>query len=198
MQQLSLFPEIATEWTSDDWQTPNREAAAIASLITPTEICIFDVGAGNGQITKFIPSDRQVYAIERNPLRAERGRQVAPHATWLCEDYLLWNEAIAFDIIVGNPPFSQALEFLERSLQLITPTGRILFLLPIDWNCGIGASTAWKKLDAHIHHEYRCKGRVSYLDRNGIKQPNRQVYDAVFDIRSGQNNAAVSYLGDVL
>lgn len=54
MQQLSLFQEQATDWTLDDWQTPNKEAELIARLILPTEQIILDAGAGKGQITKFI------------------------------------------------------------------------------------------------------------------------------------------------
>lgn len=34
-----------------------------------------------------------------------------------------------FDLIIGNPPFSLAQKFVERSFELIKPHGKIVFLL---------------------------------------------------------------------
>lgn len=194
MQQLSLFEEDLTEWTSDDWQTPNREAEAIARLTLSCEQVIIDAGAGRGQITKFLPNDRTIYAVERNRVRVANGEAIAPCAIWINQDYLEYYPPQKADLVIANPPFSQTLEFIAHSLQLLAPSGRVLFLLPIDWNCRVGASAEWERLNAHIRHEYRFRRRVNYLNNRGVIEGGRQVCDAVFDIRLGREGAAVSYL----
>ena len=97
------------------------------------------------------------------------------------------------------------------------PTARLLFLMPLDWNCAQSRAKVWDKLDAHIHHVYRIPKRVDYLI-NGVpcsKTPKkldngkdminalsrkpkmmsgRQCYDAVFDIRLGKENPSTTFL----
>ncbi|MFR2694376.1 MAG: hypothetical protein ACLTBV_31030 [Enterocloster bolteae] len=34
-----------------------------------------------------------------------------------------------YDLIIGNPPFNQAIEFVEKCLGLLKPGGRLIFLL---------------------------------------------------------------------
>ncbi|MEH1789712.1 MAG: hypothetical protein V7L23_30180 [Nostoc sp.] len=201
MQQLSLFPEIESQWCSDDWQTPNEIASLMAKLVKRGDRRILEPSAGKGQIVKYIreQEDREVFCIESNRDRYIYGCSLfRPHHYWSQADFLHDPVPGNFDLIIGNPPFSLCVEFIRRSLLLLNPENseaRILFLLPIDWNCSVERGTAWKKLDAYIHHEYQIMGRVAYLDASGIPQTKRQIYDAVFDIRPGIGNA-VTYLGD--
>ncbi|MBD2364474.1 hypothetical protein H6G36_25430 [Anabaena minutissima FACHB-250] len=201
MQQLTLLSELGFEsdrdWTNDDWQTPNKEAQLIAKLAKPTDEYILEPCAGAGQIAKHLPNT--VYANEVNWTRYRQGRAIAPNATWSNEDFLtsdVW-ECDCFDLICTNPPFSKSVEFIERSLQLLNPNNpesRLLFLLPLDWNCTLGMAEEWSSLGAHIHHTYQVKGRVAYLDVNGVPQKRRRRCDAVFDIRLGKKKGGTSYL----
>jgi len=34
-----------------------------------------------------------------------------------------------YDVIIGNPPYSLAKEFIDKSLELLAPGGRLIFLL---------------------------------------------------------------------
>ena len=34
-----------------------------------------------------------------------------------------------YDLIIGNPPFSLALEFIQRAFQVVKPGGKVIFLL---------------------------------------------------------------------
>jgi hypothetical protein len=200
MQQLSLFPETQIEWCSDDWQTPNEIASLMAKLVRPVDRRILEPSAGKGQIVKYLPEqeDREVFCVELNRDRYTYGCSLLrPHHYWLHADFLHDQILGNFDLIIGNPPFSLCVEFVRRSLTLLNPSNpesRILFLLPIDWNCSVERGTMWKNLDAHIHHEYRIMGRVAYLDASGIPQTKRQIYDAVFDVRPGLGSA-ITYLG---
>lgn len=200
MMQLSLFAPVSPdiEWTADDWQTPDSVASSMAKLVLPTDRLILEPCAGTGQIVKFLPIDRTI-ANELNPRRYQHGLNNIPAKMWLNQNFLHDEFPCQgkYDLIITNPPFSLCVEFIERSLKLLNkdnPDARLLFLLPLDWNCPLGRSKDWNDLEAHIYHEYRIKGRVAYLDSTGTPQSRRQCSDAVFDIRPGRRTGAVTYL----
>lgn len=198
------------EWDGDMWQTPDDIAQMMAKLVKKSDRWILEPSAGSGQIVKYLPSiDRpfpSIHAIEKNYGRCKVGRSKYSACTWHNDDFLSteWDinsyNQILFDLIIGNPPFSLCLEFIERSLTLLNPENpeaRILFLLPGDWNASHKRGNYWRKLDAHIHHKYQIQGRVPFLDADGIPRNKRQIYDAVWDIRPGKSGGVVSYLDEV-
>lgn len=197
MKQLSLLPEPENNWTSDDWQTPDSVAIAMSKLINKSDRRILEPCAATGQIAKFLPIDTDNVCCEISLNRWREGLNNASWCHWLNINYFENYELGVFDLIIGNPPFSRCVEFIERSLQLLNTQNneaRILFLLPLDWNCSKARAIAWKRLNAHIHHLYQIEGRVAFLDANGVPQTKRQVCDAVFDIRPGRRNSGISYL----
>jgi hypothetical protein len=196
--QLSLFnpPDNLgdNEWTPDDWQTPTSVASSMAALLTDQDKSILEPCAGVGQIASQLPN--HAIANELNPGRYRQGCDRVPHLTWSNLDFLT-EVTGRYDVIITNPPFSLCCEFIQHGLRLLNrsnPNARLLFLLPLDWNCPQGRAAQWVAMDAHIHHEYRIKGRVAYLDAQGVAQSRRQCSDAVFDIRPGKLGAAVTYL----
>jgi len=210
MQQLSLFPEDQDDWNPDDWQTPNEVAGPMSELVKPSDRNILEPCAGTGQIVKYLVNlpNKTIHANERSYSRCKQGRLNTPSpfsALWMNLDFLStdWQvnphrKELLYDLIITNPPFSQCVEFIERSLSLLNPNNpeaRLLFLLPLDWNCSLERGRHWQRLNAHIHHEHRIMGRVHYLDASGIPQKKRQIYDAVFDIRPGVGGF-ISYLGE--
>jgi len=204
MQQLSFLNEIGItegEWSSDDWQTPDEIACLMAKLVNPSDCTILEPCAGSGQIAKFINIDfRFGVALDINHRRVASGRVNVPEWQWEKGDFLTDFFVQKYDLIITNPPFSKCVEFIKRSLTLLNPDNpdaRLLFLLPLDWNCPKGRAEVWRSLDAHIHHVYRIKGRVAYLDGLGVPQKGRQCSDAVFDIRPGKLLSSDSYLDEV-
>ena len=222
MSQLELFKSsgVSDDFTPDDYETPDRIARSMANLVTPTDKCILEPFAGTGQIAKFLPSDRDVICNEIKRSRFSQGTNSAASGKWLNEDYFaspsLPNSH--YDLIISNPPFSLCLEAIERSLLLLNSANteaRIIFLMPLDWNCSMARAATWRQLNAHISHVYRIPERIDYL-MNGIPcsrtqkvkdgvpvikpsgkpelMSGRQCYDAVFVIQPGRENPATSYL----
>lgn len=196
---LPGFEPDLDEWTSDDWETPTDVAKAIASLVQPHELDILEPCAGSGQIAGAIAwhPQRLVTAIEIKPGRTQKGKDRCHWVKWASGDFLAVELTELFDLAITNPPFSLRFEVIRRSLQLLKPEGRLLFLMPIDFNCGKAAGNEWKTLDCHIHHTYRIQNRIAYLDANGKPQNGRQIYDAVFDIRRGKTGATSTFLGNL-
>ena len=48
-------------------------------------------------------------------------------------DYLTWEPGEDFDLIIGNPPYSLARQFLVKSFDLLRAPGMIVFLLRLPW-----------------------------------------------------------------
>lgn len=221
------IPGISTSttddsFTNDDYETPDKEAQAMAKLVLPTDKNILEPFAGSGQIVKHLPSDRLIDVVEIKKTRIEKMLLGVLNFNSVCNMnfFDLDCETRKYDLIITNPPFSLCVEAIAHSLTLLNPnnpTARLLFLMPLDWNCAQSRAKVWNELDAHIHHVYRIPKRVDYLI-NGVpcsKTPKkldngkdmvnaltrkpkmmsgRQCYDAVFDIRLSKENASTTYL----
>lgn len=196
LSYLPGFEPLPDEWNSDDWQTPSDLASAITSLIRDDEVDILDPAAGTGQLVipiKWLPR-RLVTAVEIKLSRYKHGQERCHWVNWIHGDFFELSIHDQFDLIIANPPFSLRMEFIAESLKLLKPSGRLLYLMPIDFNCGKAMGDRWKQLSCNIHHQYDIQHRVAYLDANGIPQRGRQIYDAVFDIRPGKIGATRSFL----
>ena len=212
---LSLFEKqvtVSDDFTNDDYETPSWLAKAMANLVLPTDKQILEPFAGSGQIAKYLPSDRSVECVELKYSRFLQGKNNAPWCEWVNGCFFNDVSNTCFDLIITNPPFSLCVEAVAKSLELLndSPSSRLLFLMPLDWNCSQGRSKAWDTLDAHIRHVYPIADRVDYLKEgipmskqqkflNGVPQfkngkpvmnSGRQCYDAIFDIRLGKQNSA--------
>lgn len=206
-QEISLFPlaDFEAGFTADDWETPDDVACRMAGLVRPSDLRILEPAAGSGQIAKYLPSGSFCCEIKSN--RVALGQKKAPQCHWKQYDFFTLaielirlnekNEArYGCDVIITNPPFSKAIEFIEQGLTLLNrdnSNARLLYLLPIDFCSSIKRGMAFKALDCHVYHEYRIMNRIAYI-RGGKSVKGRQIYDAVFDIRPGRKPGAISFL----
>ena len=220
MNQLSLSQSVE-EFTNDDYETPNELAIALASLTLRTDKHILEPFAGSGQIANYLPCyAAQVDCVEIKKTRFTQGQSNHSNCNWFNKSFFDVDLFCYYDLVITNPPFSLCVEANAHSLKLLNPdnpTARLLFLMPLDWNCAQSRAKVWNELDAHIHHVYRIPKRVDYLI-NGVpcsKTPKklsdgkdminalsrkpkmmsgRQCYDAVFDIRLGKENPSTTFL----
>lgn len=96
---------------------------------------VIDPGAGDGAITEAIAANGLVgvtWAIEKNAERAEtlKGKKLRSVVVEQA-DYLSWKLPPGedkFDLSIGNPPFSLAMEFVQKSLSLAKSTAMLLRL----------------------------------------------------------------------
>jgi hypothetical protein len=197
MMQFSLpleIEQIDQGWSDQDWETPPEIARKMAGLVRFTETCL-EPAAGRGAIAKHLP-EGLTDCIELNPQRVLDGSAYHPKAHWINNNFLLLPPRPVYDVVITNPPFSLALEFIEHSLKWLgkgNPNARLLYLLPGDIFASQARCDAFEALDCHIHHRYRIRGRVGYI-REGVVFDQRQVYDCVYDIRPGKQGATETVL----
>lgn len=128
----------------DHYATPPWATRAILRLLPRTPGPVLEPGCGAGNILDVLrDSGRDVVGIELNAKRAHEAR-VRGHRVWegnfllgysiprrIFEEHLCtFDPALQkFPLIVGNPPYSLAREFVDRSRELLAPGGTIAFLL---------------------------------------------------------------------
>lgn len=184
--QVSLFEVedytiIPDGWCGDDWETPPQVAIAIAEIVKGygEGLRILEPAAGRGAIAKYLPANTT--CIEINPIRHMAG--AISNQNWICGNFLLLAETFnPFDVIVGNPPFSLAVKFLEVGAKIINRDGRILFLLPSDFFQPQARAKAFSLVGLSIVRQFPIVGRVGY-DQEGIIHNERQCSDSIFEMR---------------
>lgn len=106
---------------------------------------VLEPSAGNGNICKVFKEyypDKDLTAVE---LREEEYNN-------LCrlniDDVIInsyYNIRDKFDIIIGNPPYSEAQEFIEHSFELLKENGILIFLLRTNFLESKKRYEFWKK-----------------------------------------------------
>lgn len=91
---------------------------------------VLEPSAGNGNICKTIKKyypDKKVTAIEIRPEEMKNLIQCSDEV--IIDDYLQRNINNKYNIIIGNPPYSRAMEFVNKSLDLLEEDGILILLL---------------------------------------------------------------------
>ena len=117
---------------ADYYATPRN---AINSLLKNYKIAdpgdlILEPSAGNGAIIEAIRANGYMNHIHAIEIREEEQEALLRHADSIAiQDYMNTDSKEKFNVIIGNPPFSLAQEFIEKSLEILHPEGKLIFLL---------------------------------------------------------------------
>lgn len=94
--------------------------------------CILDPGAGAGAWGKAARKrypDTMITGVE---LRPETERPVA-YNFWIHSDFLLVDKQPVFDLVIGNPPYDRAEQFVRHSLAMLEDNGLCIMLLRLNF-----------------------------------------------------------------
>lgn len=203
-QTYSNLPNT-DDWSSDDWETPPEVARFMSSLVQSSELLIMEPAAGTGAIAQHLPNGTT--CVELNPIRHMAG--MVPYQKWLCENFLdyaenlceYWHETgetnntRGFHLIIGNPPFSFGMEFLQSAFTILRDEGRILFLLPSEFFQSQARAAALKDIGLCITRQWSIAGRVGFIKQGKVCNQ-RQCYDSVFELRDARHFKAAVEIVD--
>lgn len=85
---------------------------------------ILEPSAGNGQIIKVLREsgyDNRIDAVELRPEERATLEALADNVT--IGSFFDYDPDCGYDVIIGYPPYSMALEFINKSLELLHPAG---------------------------------------------------------------------------
>ncbi len=143
----------------DFYETPQWAIDAILShLPIAGEPIILDAGAGNGAIAARLAElnpKAEIVGVEKNPELVEKARARNLYSTEFVEaDFLkgagTWTIA-APDLVIMNPPFSRAFEFIARARELVKRGGTVAALLRVNCMAGKSRSEFHKKHPCDVH-----------------------------------------------
>lgn len=98
----------------------------LPSAFTPQ--CILDPGAGTGvwgKAARQVWKDTTITGIE---IRPEATRPTA-YNFWIAQDFLLTLPDTVFDLVIGNPPYNRAEQFIRHALAMLESGGYMIMML---------------------------------------------------------------------
>ncbi len=145
----------------DFYETPGWAVdVIIPHLPFATASLVVDAGAGTGAISERIARlfpQLEVLGVEKQPDLIVKARARGLYACEFIEaDFESWqSDRSSPDIVIMNPPYSRAIEFIRRAQQIVRRGGHVAALLRL----GFLASSS--RFDFHTKHP----SRVRVLDR---------------------------------
>lgn len=89
---------------------------------------VLEPSAGNGnvcEVVKRLYPSKVITALEIREEEMDNLSQCADEV--IIGDFLKLDTDVRYDIIIGNPPYSKALEFVEKSLELLSGGGQSFY-----------------------------------------------------------------------
>lgn len=123
---------------NDAYYTEDALTAAITARLR-TQLdrrpqLILEPSSGGGAFVRAAKAtwpEANVYAVDKDEVARAPACVLA---TFTQADFLTWKTGILFfDLIVGNPPYSDAQNHVERALSLLRPGGMVAFLLRLSF-----------------------------------------------------------------
>jgi len=122
----------------DVYETPEKLALRCVAEFYNIE-SVLDPGAGSGvwgRAVRTLHHNAVIYGLDVRDIP-----RPMEYFSWITNDYLSWHTNAKFDLIIGNPPFILAEEFIFHSRQFLNPYGHIAFLLPTQFQHTVGRGT---------------------------------------------------------
>lgn len=136
---MTIIKENGGERREHDFYETPLEVAATAMYHIPCEAnfvrTALDPGAGSGiwaKALRLFNPVAHITGVEIQPphdVITDHTEFQQSYDEWHFADYLEWETENKYDLIMGNPPYKLAHEFIDKSLDLLAPNGQLVFLL---------------------------------------------------------------------
>ncbi|QEC69365.1 N-6 DNA methylase [Panacibacter ginsenosidivorans] len=158
-QDYPNYYEYATakkEVEQGQFFTPHNLCDAIVRAIKPKqEFTIADLTCGIGNFFNFMPNESNLYGNEIDPDALSVCKHLYPLANLEEGDLLYYRSAVAFDIVIGNPPFNLATDngnsqwvYLQKAHEVLKYGGLLCIIVPASF----------------LADEFQDKRKISWLN----------------------------------
>lgn len=125
---------------------------------------ILEPSAGNGNFVKVIKNMYPDAIVVANEIREEENSNLKLHADYITHlDFLKFYKDGDYDFIIGNPPYSLAVEFVEKCLEISTEKTSTIFLLRTAFLESKKRYDFWQKHP--VNHLYALSRRPSFTGK---------------------------------
>ncbi len=147
---------------NDHYPTPISLCKAALSLLPDEPYQWFlDAGAGTGPwgiAARLLFPQSYIVGVERYECYWCADNKA--YDEWHYANYLTWMPTVKFSTIIGNPPYSLAQEFVDKSLEILSDGGVALFLLRLAFLESRKRYTWWR--DSPLKHVWVLANRPSF------------------------------------
>lgn len=117
----------------DFYPTPLAVAQDALTYIplTTNPTCILDPGAGTGvwgKAARVLFPKATITGVDLRPVP-----KAPAYNFWFNGDFLLMDATPAFDLVIGNPPYKYAEQFVRQSFKLLEQGGYLVMLLRLNF-----------------------------------------------------------------
>ena len=88
---------------------------------------ILEPSAGSGNVLTPLSGDFNITSCEIREEELDTLDGLSQSV--IIDDFMTHDFTDKYDLIIGNPPYSKAIEFVEKSLSLLSENGKLVFLL---------------------------------------------------------------------
>jgi len=135
----------------DYYRTPEWAVQAIVPWLPADRefLSVLDAGAGDGAIADALPYGHKVHCSEQDPIKRAILREKGyNHAGWEGEEDF-FNTSCEYDLIIMNPPYKQAMEFVQKGLRH-TESGMLVALLRLPWLASQARAEFHRQRPSHV------------------------------------------------
>lgn len=94
---------------------------------------VLEPSAGEGAILRELVNANPRMRIQGLEIDEERCKRANAHCRTKRADFLSWKAADEFDLVITNPPFALAMDFVQAALNILAPEGTCAMLLRLNW-----------------------------------------------------------------
>ena len=115
----------------DYYPTPLKDIRTFLDFYKIEECSILDPAAGTGNFERVLKEyGHNINNIDCVEMQWELERKLAMQAkNVIIADYLKWEPTKKYDLIITNPPYGKAMEYVEKALREINENGKVIMLL---------------------------------------------------------------------
>jgi hypothetical protein len=145
---------------------------------------ILEPSAGNGNFIKVIKNMYPNSIITANEIREEENKNLKLYSDNVTHlDFLKFDKTEDYDFIIGNPPYSLAIEFIQKCLEISTTNTVTILLLRTAFLESKKRYGFWQKHP--VNHLYVLSQRPSFMGKG------TDATSYSFFVWDGSNNQSI-------
>ena len=151
----------------DFYSTPTSAIESILNEFSLGDgIDVLEPGAGNGNIIQCLQKKYNNLAIDAIEIRQDEYNALKQlGVNVVIDDFLNMQISKKYDLIIGNPPFSLAIKFINKCLNLLKPGGTLIFLLRTAFMESDRRFDFWQKEKNQLTGLYTLHKRPSFTGK---------------------------------
>lgn len=181
----------------DFYATPKAAVRALLPFLPPLPgLRILEPSAGRGAIVEALieagATPSLITAVELDPGRCA---VIPDGVVKVCADFGMWTPPHAFDIVITNPPYTEAESHVRRAISMLTPGGTCAALLRLAFLAEGQCRAPFRK--AHPHDRIELVERMSFTAESLSWLTEAELSDMRRDIPANPKRGIVAHIETV-